>query len=66
MKVAGTSDEAFYTDKLESTFRKQGKNWPVTLLPGIGHIPLTLEPSAVKAAVGAVESMRAMSTRERR
>jgi hypothetical protein len=27
------------------------------LLPGIGHIPLTLEPAAVQAAVAAVRSM---------
>ena len=56
--LAGTADEAFYTDKLQETFRKQGKNWTVTLLPGIGHIPLTLEPSAVNAAVKAVSDMR--------
>jgi pimeloyl-ACP methyl ester carboxylesterase len=56
--IAGTSDEAFFTDKLESTFRKQGKSWPVTLLPGVGHIPLTLDPEAIDAAVRAVESMR--------
>lgn len=56
--IAGTSDEAFFTDKLESTFRKLGKSWPVTLLPGIGHIPLTLDPEAINAAVRAVESMR--------
>ena len=57
--VAGTSDEAFHTDKLEGIFRKQGRDWPVTLLPGIGHIPLTLDPGAVSAAVGAVEKMQA-------
>jgi pimeloyl-ACP methyl ester carboxylesterase len=57
--LAGTSDEAFKTDNLESTLRKLGKNWPVTLLPGIGHIPLTLEPAAVSAAVSAVDGMRA-------
>ena len=56
--VAGTADEAFYTDKLQDTFRKQGKNWTVTLLPGIGHIPLTLEPSAVDAAVKAVSDLK--------
>ena len=55
--IAGTSDEAFYTDKLESTFRKQDKNWPVTLLAGINHIALTLEPAAINAAVKAVERM---------
>ncbi len=57
--VAGTSDEAFHTDKLEGIFRKQGKDWPVTLLPGINHIPLTLDPVAVNAAVDAVEKMQA-------
>ena len=56
--LAGTADEAFHTDKLQETFQKQGKNWTVTLLPGIGHIPLTLEPSAVNAAVKAVSDMR--------
>ncbi|MEZ4678270.1 MAG: alpha/beta hydrolase [Caldilineaceae bacterium] len=54
--VAGTADEVFMTDKLEAIFRKQGQPWPVTLLPGIGHIALTLDPGAVKAAVRAVEA----------
>jgi hypothetical protein len=55
--VAGASDEIFRTDKLEGIFRDQGKTWPVTLLPGIGHIPLTLDSRAVDAAVHAVETM---------
>ena len=55
--VAGASDEAFVTDKLEGIFRAQGQSWPVTLLPGIGHIALTLDSGAVAAAVNAVEAM---------
>lgn len=55
--VAGTSDEIFKTDKLEGIFRGQGQSWPVTLLPGIGHIPLTLDAGAVNASVQAVEAM---------
>ena len=55
--VAGASDEAFVTDKLEGIFRGQGQAWPVTLLPGIGHIALTLDSGAVDAAVNAVEAM---------
>ena len=55
--VAGANDEAFMTDKLEGIILKQGQSWPVTLLPGIGHIPLTLEPKAVSASVKAVEEM---------
>ena len=56
--LAGTTDEVFNTDRLESTFRKLGKNWPVTLLPGVGHIALTVEPTAVGAAVTAVQRLR--------
>lgn len=56
--LAGTKDEAFLTEKLEAIFRAQGKDWPVHLLPGIGHIPLTLEPAAVEAAVQAVRVMQ--------
>jgi non-heme chloroperoxidase len=55
--VAGASDEVFETNKLEGIFRKQGQPWSVTLLPGIGHIPLTLDGDAVSAAVKAVETM---------
>ncbi|NMM81029.1 alpha/beta hydrolase [Acidovorax sp. SRB_14] len=55
--VAGASDEVFKTDTLEAIFRAQGKDWPVTLLPGIGHIALTLDSRAVNAAVQAVEAM---------
>jgi non-heme chloroperoxidase len=55
--VAGASDEVFMTDKLEGIFRKQDQAWPVTLLPGIGHIPLTLDAGAVNASVKAVEAM---------
>ncbi len=49
--VAGTEDEAFETAKLESIVRDAGKNWPVRLLPGVKHIPLTLEPGALEAIV---------------
>jgi alpha-beta hydrolase superfamily lysophospholipase len=55
--VAGASDEIFITEKLEGIFRKQNQAWPVTLLPGIGHIPLTLDAGAVNASVKAVEAM---------
>ncbi len=55
--VAGASDEAFKTDKLEGIFRQQGQAWPVTLLPGINHIGLTLNASAVNAIVAAVDAM---------
>ena len=55
--LAGQNDEVFYADKFASVFKTAGKDVPITLLPGIDHISLTLDPVAVQAAVAAVESM---------
>jgi len=56
--IAGSSDEAFYTEKLESIVHNADKSWPVTLLPGIGHIPLTLDPTALEAIVKQVNQLQ--------
>jgi pimeloyl-ACP methyl ester carboxylesterase len=55
--VAGQDDEVFYAEHFAEVFRAEGKDVPVTLIPGIGHIPLTLEHDAVQPAVAAVRSM---------
>ncbi len=49
--IAGTADEAFLTDQIEPIFRASGKSWPVQLLPGVGHTPLTLDAPAHKAII---------------
>jgi alpha-beta hydrolase superfamily lysophospholipase len=49
--LAGDADEAFKTQELQGMVQRAGKDWPVQLLPGIGHIPLTLDPEALKAIV---------------
>ena len=49
--VAGASDEAFYTEKLESVVRGAGKDWAVQLLPGVDHVGLTLRPEATAVIV---------------
>ena len=56
--LAGTKDEAFFTDRLEQVFRSAGSAIHVTLIPEVGHIPLTLDAKAIAAALKAVESMR--------
>jgi alpha-beta hydrolase superfamily lysophospholipase len=56
--VAGAADDVFYTDRLKPTFRALGKPWPVTLLPGIGHAALTLDPRGIAAAVRAVQNLQ--------
>jgi alpha-beta hydrolase superfamily lysophospholipase len=55
--VAGRDDEVFYADRFAEVFKAESKDIPVTLVPGIAHIPLTLEPTAVQAAVAAVRAM---------
>jgi len=55
--VAGQDDEVFYADQFAGVFKAEGKDVAVTLLPGIGHIQLTLEQDAVQAAVAAVRGM---------
>jgi hypothetical protein len=51
--LAGDADEVLKTQELQGIIQTAGKSWPVKLLPGIGHIPLTLEPLALKAIVDA-------------
>jgi len=53
--LAGDTDEAFKTQELQGIMQRGGKDWPVQLLPGIGHIPLTLEPTALEAVVDLVK-----------
>lgn len=56
--VAGIDDDVFYTDRLEPTFRDLGKPWPVTLLPGIDHASLTMDPKGIAAAIRAVKGLQ--------
>lgn len=56
--LAGTADELFYTEKLEAIFKTPGNSCTVKLLPGIGHIQLTLAAEPVDAAVRLVEGLR--------
>lgn len=57
--LAGATDEAFRTDQLEPVIRQAGQKWPVKLLPGVAHIPLILEPSALEEAVRMVRALQA-------
>lgn len=60
--IAGVADEAFQTDKLESVFREQGKNWPVQLLPNIDHIRLTTDEGAAHSTVEMVRQLQFQRT----
>ncbi|KVN40119.1 alpha/beta fold hydrolase [Burkholderia ubonensis] len=49
--MAGLADEVFRSEQIEGIVREAGQNWPVTLLPNVGHMELTLEPSAIATVV---------------
>jgi alpha-beta hydrolase superfamily lysophospholipase len=49
--LAGDADELLKSQELQGIVQSAGKDWPVQLLPGIQHIPLTLDPVALKAIV---------------
>jgi pimeloyl-ACP methyl ester carboxylesterase len=51
--VAGQDDELFYADKFAEVFANAGKAVPVSLVAGLGHIPLTLKPEGIAAIVSA-------------
>ena len=55
--LVGQNDDVSYADRFAAVFKTAGKEVPVTVLPGIDHISLTLDPVAVQAAVAAVETM---------
>jgi len=59
--LAGTGDEVFATESLEPMVRTAGLSWPVQLLPGVGHISLTLDPGAIAEAVSIVDTLQASS-----
>jgi pimeloyl-ACP methyl ester carboxylesterase len=47
--VAGQEDELFFADRFAELFVQAGKLVPVTLVPGVNHIGLTLDAVAVRA-----------------
>ena len=47
----------FHSDRFAEVFKNEGKDVPVTLVPGVGHIPLILAPPAMQAAVAQVRIM---------
>lgn len=54
--VAGQDDELFYADRFADLFAQTGKPVPVTLVPGINHILLTLDATAVRTVAQACKA----------
>jgi hypothetical protein len=47
--VVGKNDELFDAQRFSSVFEQAGKKVPVTILPGVDHMGLTLQKPAVEA-----------------
>lgn len=47
--LAGEEDELFHAERYAEVFAQAGKPVPVTLLPGVNHVGLTLDRGAVQA-----------------
>lgn len=52
--LVGADDEVFKAEQFAAVFNAERKDVPVTVIPGIGHIALTLDGAALQAAVAAV------------
>ena len=57
--LAGDADELLRSQELRGMVQSAGKDWAVQLLPGVQHIPLTLEPLALKAIAEQVQKLHA-------
>jgi pimeloyl-ACP methyl ester carboxylesterase len=57
--VAGAADDLFHAEHFEPVVRAAGKDWPVTLLPGVTHIPLTLDAAPIAAIIATTERLQA-------
>jgi alpha-beta hydrolase superfamily lysophospholipase len=53
--VAGVEDELFDTSRFQATFDEAGHAVPVTLIPGVNHMGLTLDARALRAVVAAAK-----------
>jgi alpha-beta hydrolase superfamily lysophospholipase len=56
--LAGQNDELFFAERFASVFSNLRKPVPVTIVPGTGHMALTLSPTAIQSAVSAVGRLR--------
>ncbi len=54
--VAGADDELFHADRFAATFAAAGKTVPVRLVPGLGHINLTLQKAGHDAVAAACKT----------
>jgi non-heme chloroperoxidase len=52
--IVGANDELFYPEKYQTVFGESQSHPEIKIVPGVGHITLTTEPSGLKAIAEAV------------
>jgi non-heme chloroperoxidase len=55
--IAGSADDEFFADRFAGEFSIAKSPVRVTIIPGIGHVELTVSPVAISAAIAAVERL---------
>ena len=56
--LVGQDDEIFHADQFSAVFEEAGRPVPVTLLPGVGHVDITIQPAAIQATAQTLDSFR--------
>jgi pimeloyl-ACP methyl ester carboxylesterase len=56
--LVGANDEVYYPDRFVEVLKQAGRDPAVTVVPAVDHIHLILSPTALKASVEAVNSLR--------
>ncbi len=57
--LAGAGDEVFRPERFADAFAEAGRAVPVTIVPGVGHVGLTVESVGTNAVVDAVRRLAA-------
>ncbi|MCP5287363.1 MAG: alpha/beta fold hydrolase [Burkholderiaceae bacterium] len=57
--LVGAQDEAFRAERYADEVARAGQRWPVRVLPGLGHIPMTLDAGAHAAIVETLATLQA-------
>ncbi|MBB2930445.1 hypothetical protein [Paraburkholderia silvatlantica] len=53
--LAGADDEVFHAREYTAAFGKAAAHVPVKIVPGVGHIGLTLDAPAIATIIGCVK-----------
>jgi len=56
--LVGANDEVYYPDRFAEVLKQAGKETPVTMVPGVGHVGLILSPVAFESVIEALKSLR--------